>query len=293
MNLTPPVKCSPCSGAAATGQPISTVRMFRPRSRAARSVSPTLPICGSVNTTAGAPRLSAQAEASIPRMWSPACRAWYLPWCVNSARPFTSPTAYSHPPPMPSTCRWSFTCNVPLRVDADRLQPDAFHDAGAPRRHEQFLRVQRLAVVHRHAHAAARAACRCHDAPEAEHDTLRLQRFDDCPQRERLEQRRVLGRPALQHSHLGCAERLPRLRHLQSDDAPADDDEALRYALRRRDLTARPRFGLDQPLDGRHEGQRSLLRAPRPCSPPVRRCCCRPPSRPRRASRRRAAPNRG
>ena len=42
-------------------------------------------------------------------MWSPACRAWYLPWCVNSARPFTSPTAYSQPPSTPSTCRWSFT----------------------------------------------------------------------------------------------------------------------------------------------------------------------------------------
>ena len=35
------------------------------------------------------------AAVSRPSTWSAATRAWYLPMCVNSARPLTSPIAYS------------------------------------------------------------------------------------------------------------------------------------------------------------------------------------------------------
>src|SRR5664280_2377201 len=37
-------------------------------------------------------------------MTSAAIRAWYLPMCVNSARPLQSPTAYSQSPSTPVTC---------------------------------------------------------------------------------------------------------------------------------------------------------------------------------------------
>ncbi len=47
------------------------------------------------------------------------------------------------------------------------------------------------------------------------------------------------------------AERGPRLRHLDSDDSSAEDEEAAGYLFRRRRLDVRPRRGLGEPVDRR------------------------------------------
>ncbi len=71
---------------------------------------PTAATCGSVKTTRGEPAASARAGAgSRPRIRSEAIRAWYLPMCVSSARPLTSPIAYSHPSLAPSASMKSST----------------------------------------------------------------------------------------------------------------------------------------------------------------------------------------
>ena len=60
------------------------------------SVWPTAATCGSVKTTRGdsAPSQS-RAGLAVHDRWPPRPRAWYLPAWVSSARPLTSPIAYS------------------------------------------------------------------------------------------------------------------------------------------------------------------------------------------------------
>ena len=80
----------------------STTRICRPSDLAVASVSPAEATSGSVKTTCGAPRWSAQAAMPGPSvgapaaraaMTSPATRPWYLPMWVSRLRPLTSPTA--------------------------------------------------------------------------------------------------------------------------------------------------------------------------------------------------------
>ena len=79
----------------------------RARARLA-SVSPTAATCGSVNTTRGEPGLvGGRARRPCRGCASAQIRAWYLPMWVSSARPLTSPIAYSHSEP--PTRSWSST----------------------------------------------------------------------------------------------------------------------------------------------------------------------------------------
>src|SRR6185503_12109729 len=73
----------------------STVRTRSPASSAAASVRPTAPTWGSVKITRGEAPPSERSRTVLPMIASAASRAWYLPMCVRSARPLTSPTAYS------------------------------------------------------------------------------------------------------------------------------------------------------------------------------------------------------
>ncbi len=78
--------------------------MLRPAFRAAASVNPTEATGGSEKVTCGTaswsavatwtPQGAASTRSPLARaaMTSPAARAWYLPWCVKSARWLTSPT---------------------------------------------------------------------------------------------------------------------------------------------------------------------------------------------------------
>ena len=76
-------------------------------------------------------------------------------------------------------------------------------------------------------------------------------------------------------------QRGPRLRHLDADDAAAEDDEALGDGARRRDLAVRPRGDVLEPVDRRHRGCRAGRhdhRAPRASASRRRRCTRRSPS---------------
>src|SRR5271165_2027878 len=52
---------------------------------------------------------AARAGTGRPSSASTAIRAWYLPMWVRRARPFASPTAYSHPPGTPAAQNVSST----------------------------------------------------------------------------------------------------------------------------------------------------------------------------------------
>ena len=83
-----------------------TTRTWIPRSVACASVSPAAVTWGSVK---GYPGHRGAGGAGRPSSASTAIRAWYLPMWVRRARPFASPTAYSHPPGTPAAQNVSST----------------------------------------------------------------------------------------------------------------------------------------------------------------------------------------
>ena len=69
-----------------------------------------LVVVGEVDVPAVGTVVEWQGRLRAAAMTSPAMRAWYLPMWVSSARPQTSPMAYSQCPGTPSwTVRWSST----------------------------------------------------------------------------------------------------------------------------------------------------------------------------------------
>ncbi len=66
-----------------------------PRAAQPPRVKPTAPTWGSVKMTRGDRAPSTRRRASRPRIVSATSRPWYLPMCVSSTRPLTSPTANS------------------------------------------------------------------------------------------------------------------------------------------------------------------------------------------------------
>ena len=167
-------------------------------------------------------------------------RAWYLPMWVNSALPLTSPIAYSHS--WPGTRMWASTLIVlpgsrPTRLDADVLR-------------------RRLAAERDEHHVAdrrcrRRSSCTVTVPSPACSTSLGLLRRCGCRRRSsrsasvswtQANSSSLRDQPprALDQRDL-AAERLEGLRHLDADDAAAEDDQPLRDLLGDRRLAVGPR----------------------------------------------------
>ena len=107
---------------------------------------PTAATCGSVKITRGLSGPSAPCEIAVsrPSRSSAAIRAWYLPMCVNSALPLTSPIAYSHG--WPSTRMRRSTATGCVGVEPELLEPDPLGLRRAAERHEQRVALGGTAV---------------------------------------------------------------------------------------------------------------------------------------------------
>ena len=206
-------------------------------------------------------------------------RAWYLPMCVSSARPFTSPIAYSQSEPgariqsstsigLPgsrptvSTPRSVVFGRRPIATSSssprDRLaRLELDHDLAAVRAHGRRLG----ALAHVHAVLAQRLL----DVLAGERLLAREQAVGGLDQRDLR------------------AEAAPGLGHLHADHAAAEDRQPPGRLLGGGGLPVGPGLGLLEPVDRRHRPGR--------CRSPPRRRGRRPASRrrPPRGARRRAA----
>ena len=167
-----------------------------------------------------------------------------------------------------------------VRLDADRLEPDALR-AGSPADRDQELLASIAsprppAPPHLPVPARPRSPwCRC----------ARPRRVSRSAVGHLLARERLLVRstdPRLDQGHLG-PEASPRLCQLDADRAAAEHDQARRDPLRGGRLAVVPGLGLAQPVDRRDRRVGAGRDAPPPCRRPARR---RPPSP---GARRRAA----
>ena len=167
-----------------------------------------------------------------PRMLSAAIRAWYLPAWVSSARPLTSPMAYSQSwPGRGSRSSTSTSCaRARGRPCRGRDQSVCGWRPIATSRCSPVNVRAVLQVDGDPASAPARAADRGRLDAEADVDAGALQARLDLLAGDRLLAR---DQPVerLDHASPAVPNAAPRLRHLDADHAAAEDDQALRAGL--------------------------------------------------------------
>ena len=201
-------------------------------------------------------------------MCAAATRAWYLPMWVSSARPLTSPIAYSH------SCSIARMLSSHLdrlaRLQPQRLQAELARVGAPPDRDQQLLPLQRAPVcqlqghhARRHVRTHARAHARTVLAPSgrgrnAEHDlhALRLQRGAHLLGGERLLVRDQPLQPTRRSSHGRRARRTRRPsprppRRRRGSESDAGICTCGRY------LAVGPRRALAQPGDRRDRRART------------------------------------
>ena len=176
-------------------------------------------------------------------------RAWYLPMCVRSARPFTSPIAYSQ------------SCPGPHRVvhldrlaglEADRVEPDVVAVQLAADRHQQLVGAHRPAArrarpsPRRPPPAPTSRSCRaCTSTPFSRSDCSTSSHANGSS--------RAIRRSPRSISVTVRAERAVRLRHLHAHHAAAEDRQPPRHLLRGGGLAVGPGLGLAQAVDRRDQ----------------------------------------
>ena len=153
----------------------------------------------------------------------------------------TSPTAYSQS--VPGDAERVVHRHVLAGLEAGRVQPDVGRAGRASDRDEELVRLERAAALQLERDDAVPRDRR--DARlEPQVDAVLAKRVGDLLARERLF---ALDQPiaAVDERHLRAQGR-PRLRHLDADDAAAEDREPAGNLLRGRRLDVRPRSRLGE-----------------------------------------------
>ena len=239
----------------------STQRTRSPAFSAAASVRPTAPTCGSVKITRGeAPpserRRTLFAEDRVgrePRLVLPHVRQERATVDVTDG---VEPVAPGHPERL-------VDAHVLARLETDGLETDVGGARRPSDRDEELVGFHGLALVELGPDGAV-PRDRDDARLEPEVDASLAQRVGDLLGRERLLP--LDEAVAAVHERHLRAERRPRLRHLDADDAAAEHEEARRHLFRGRRLDVRPGLRLAEARDvgdRRGAARRDDDRAPR------------------------------